>query len=98
MWKKDNDIKEKVKNSKGFCIEHLSRLIEMAEKKLSEKDYKEFISIVIPLQLENMNRLLGEIDHFVNKFDHNYADAPWGTAKDSLIRGILKVASTFVEE
>ncbi len=45
-----------------------------------------------------MKRLLGEIDHFINKFDHNYADAPWGTAKDSLIRGILKASSAYMED
>lgn len=98
MWKKDNDMKEKVKNSKGFCLDHYSRLIEMAEKKLSAKEYDEFVNIVVPIQLKNMKRLLGEIDHFINKFDHNYTDAPWGSAKDSLIRGILKAASFRVED
>lgn len=98
MWKKDNDIKQKVKSSKGFCLEHFGRLIETAEKKLSQKEYEEFIDIIVPVETESLNRLLGELDHFVNKFDHNYADAPWGTAKDSLIRGILKAASVKVED
>ena len=39
MWKKDNDIKEKVKNSKGFCIEHFATLIDMADKKLKGNEY-----------------------------------------------------------
>lgn len=98
MWKKDNEIKNKVKNSNGFCLDHFSRLVKIGEGKLSSKEYKEFTDIIIPIQLENMKRLLGEIDHFVNKFDHNYADAPWGTARNSLIRGILKASSAFVEE
>lgn len=98
MWKKDDDIKNKVKGSKGFCIEHFSILISYAENKLSKKEYEEFLEIVLPLQKENMKRLLGEVDHFINKFDHNYADSPWGTAKDSLIRAILKASSVFVEE
>ena len=98
MWKKDNDIRNKVKNSKGFCIEHFSMLIEQAEKRLSGKDYDEFIDTIIPVQLENLKRLEGEVDHFVNKFDHNYKDAPWGTAKDSLVRAITKLSGEFVEE
>lgn len=98
MWKKDDDIKTKFKNSKGFCIDHFSKLISSAQKNLSAKEYSEFVKIAVPLQLENMQRLLSEIDHFVNKFDHNYADAPWGSAKDSLIRGILKISSLFVDE
>lgn len=98
MWKKDNELKEKVKNSKGFCLEHFKMLIETAQKKLSGNAYNEFIDIVVPVQLENMKRLENEVDHFTNKFDHNYKDVPWGTAKDALPRAILKTSSEKVEE
>lgn len=98
MWKKDNEIKEKVKASKGFCLEHFSMLIDISQKKLGAKDYENFIDTIVPVQLENMKRLEKEVDHFTNKFDHNYKDVPWGTAKDALPRAILKVASEQVEE
>lgn len=98
MWKKDNDIKEKVKNSKGFCIEHFATLIDMADKKLKGNEYNLFINTIIPLEIENIKRLEKEVDHFTNKFDHNYKDAPWGTAKDALPRAIQKIASQKVEE
>lgn len=98
MWKKDDEIKEKVKSSKGFCLSHFATLIDMAQKKLNGSDYDKFIDIIVPVQLENMKRLEKEVDHFTNKFDHNYKDVPWGTAKDSLPRAILKVASQTVED
>lgn len=98
MWKKDSDIKEKVKTSNGFCLEHFSKLIETAEKTLTSKQFNEFIEIIVPLQKDNINRLLDELELFINKFDHNYANTPWGTAKDSLIRAILKTASENVED
>ncbi len=98
MWKKDNDIKEKVKNSKGFCIEHFAKLIDMADKKLKGNEYNLFINTIISLEIENIKRLEKEVDHFTNKFDHNYKDAPWGTAKDALPRAIQKIASQKVEE
>lgn len=98
MWKKDNDIKEKVKNSKGFCIEHFATLIDMADKKLKGNEYNLFINTIITLEIENIKRLEKEVDHFTNKFDHNYKDAPWGTAKDVLPRAIQKIASQKVEE
>ncbi|MDO4300603.1 MAG: DUF6062 family protein [Clostridia bacterium] len=98
MWKKDNDMKDKVKASNGFCLDHFGMLIDMASKKLNGKDYDEFIDIVVPVQLENMKRLEKEVDHFTNKFDHNYKDVPWGTAKDALPRAILKTASHKAED
>ena len=98
MWKKDDEIKEKVKASKGFCLDHFALLIQASEKKLNTKDYENFIDIIVPLELENLKRLENEVDHFTNKFDHNYKDVPWGTAKDALPRAILKLSSTKVEE
>lgn len=98
MWKKDNDIKEKVKNSKGFCIEHFAALIDMADKKLKGNEYNLFINTIISLEIENIKRLEKEVDHFTNKFDHNYKDAPWETAKDALPRAIQKIASQKVED
>lgn len=98
MWKKDNELKEKVKNSKGFCINHFATLVDMANKKLNNAEYKDFINIITPLELENIKRLESEINHFINKFDHNYKDAPWGTAKDALPRGIEKISSQKLEE
>ena len=98
VWKKDNEIKEKVKHSKGFCIEHFATLIDMADKKLKGNEYNLFINTIIPLEIENIKRLEKEVDHFTNKFDHNYKDAPWGTAKDALPRAIQKISSQKVEE
>lgn len=98
MWKKDNEIKEKVKHSKGFCIEHFATLIDMADKKLKGNEYNLFINTIIPLEIENIKRLEKEVDHFTNKFDHNYKDAPWGTAKDALPRAIQKISSQKLEE
>lgn len=98
MWKKDSDMEEKVKNSKGFCFEHFATLIEMAQKNLSGQKYDDFIDIVVPLEIENLVRLEGELAFFINKFDHRYKDEPWGTAKDALIRAMLKLGSVEVED
>lgn len=98
LWKKDKDIKEKVLNSDGFCLKHFLRLIVDAKAELSQKDYDEFIDIILPLEMNNLKRLEEEIDHFINKFDHNYKDAPWGNSKDALPRIILKLQSIFIKE
>jgi hypothetical protein len=98
MWKSDNDIKQRVKDSDGFCLEHFGQLLTAAEKNLSAKEYNNFIEIVVPLELENLKRLEKEVAFFINKFDHRYKDVPWGDSKDALIRAMLKIASLKVED
>ncbi|MBR1442469.1 MAG: hypothetical protein IJ583_02925 [Firmicutes bacterium] len=98
LWKNKKEIREFVKESKGFCLEHFSKLADLGAKKLKGSEYEEFMNIIIPIEKENLKRLEGELEHFINKFDYKYKDEPWGTAQDSLIRGITKAASVFVEE
>ena len=98
MWKKDNDMKEKVKSSNGFCLKHFSKLTDVGKKKLSAAAFAEFIDIILPKEIENLQRLEGELGFFINKFDHRYKDEPWGSAKDALIRALLKIGSVKVEQ
>ena len=98
MWKNKPEIKEFVKNSKGFCLEHFSMLLNLGEKLLSQKDYTEFCEMVLPIQENNLKRLEEELEWFINKFDYKYKDEPWKTSKDALPRAITKIISTYVEE
>lgn len=98
MWKKKPEIKDYLKNSKGLCLEHFNLLTQTAKEKLNTDEYKEFISIILPIQKENLKRLEEEIEWFIDKFDYRYADQPWKNSKDSLPRCIAKISSTFVEE
>ena len=53
-------------------------------------DYTEFTNLITTLYLDNMKRVRDDVEWFINKFDHKYADAPWKNAKDSLVRATLK--------
>jgi hypothetical protein len=93
MWNKKPEIKDFVKSGNGFCIEHFSKLISEGRKKLSPKDFDEFISIILPIQQENMKRIEQDVEWFINKFDYKYKDEPWKNSKDAIARGLTKVAS-----
>jgi len=98
MWNNNADIREYVKNSSGFCLEHFSLLLEYAEKELSQNEYQEFCDIIINIEKKNLERLEDEIQWFINKFDYKYKDEPWKTAKDVLPRAVLKINSAYAEE
>lgn len=90
MYKHDNNFKNTLSECKGFCTEHYGLLMKKASEKLGGNDYTEFTKLISDLYLENMKRVRDDVEWFINKFDHKYADAPWKNAKDSLIRATLK--------
>lgn len=93
LWKKENDFRDKVKNCKGFCLNHLARLLTNGRKKLSASSFKELSDTLLSIEKENLSRLSGELNRFIQKFDYRFQNEPWGNSKDSLERTILKISS-----
>jgi 6-pyruvoyl-tetrahydropterin synthase len=56
---------------------------------------QEFIEITSKLQEENLNRLQQELEWFISKFDYRFANEPWNTSKDALIRTIQKLIGNY---
>lgn len=98
LWKKEPEFCEKVKRSKGFCIEHFEKLIGLSEAKLGEEARREFIETIAAVQTENFERVRRELVWFTNKFDCKFKDEPWGNSRDALHRAIIKTASYDTEK
>ena len=91
LFKNDPAFKEKVKNSKGFCLTHFGDVCEGAETGLNDKQRAELFEIIFPLMTENMTRLQGDVNWMIEKFDHRNKDADWKTSKDAIQRGMQKL-------
>lgn len=98
LWKSEPEFREKVKTSKGFCLEHLSRIVTDARKKLGENKFTELLETLSSIELENFTRIDGELDWFIRKFDYRFQNEPWKNSKDSLERAILKISSASMED
>lgn len=92
LWKTDAGFKEKVKNSKGFCIIHFERLLKTASKKLSKAEFENMRDELFRLQKSNLLRVKEELLWFIKKFDYRFKDEPWNNSKDSLRRTLIKLA------
>ena len=53
---------------------------------MSGQILNDFVEQTNRLYLENMKRVRDDVEWFINKFDHKYADAPWKNTKDSLTK------------
>lgn len=97
LWNSEPDFKEKYEGSRGFCNEHYMVLLENAPKYLSGKALTEFRTVTNRIYMENMKRVLEDVNWFVNKFDYRYQDEPWKNAKDALPRALTKMNGMIVE-
>ena len=91
LWKNDPVFREKVKNSKGFCLPHLGDLCDGADSKLSGSDLEDFYSVILPLSEKNLERIHEDVSWMVEKFDYRNKDADWKNSKDSIQRSMQKL-------
>ena len=83
MFDKDEAFRKKFEESKGFCLKHYRDL-------LAAGGSVGFAESLQRVQTQNMDRLAEELAGFVRKFDHRFADQPWGTSKDAHVRAMQK--------
>ena len=88
---KDPEFRAKVENSKGFCMHHFAMLLEAAREKLPNAQREWFYETVCRLMQENLARVQGDLDWFIEKFDYRNAGAPWKNSKDAVSRSMQKL-------
>ena len=93
LYFKEEEFKALFNNQKGFCMRHLRILIENTKKYLNAKETAIFVDTLISIQMQNLERIQGEVNWFTKKFDYRYNDAPWKNSKDALPRCIQKLVS-----
>ncbi len=88
---KGQDFRAKVEGSKGFCMHHFEKLLEAAQEKLPSGQIEWFYTTILNQMLENLGRVQGDLDWFVEKFDYRNASAPWNNSRDAVSRSMQKL-------
>ncbi len=94
LYNTEEAFRDKFKHSKGFCTTHYGLLFEEASNYLSSTTLEDFRKILTTLYLDNLKRVKGDLEWFIDKFDYRYVNEPWKNAKDALIRTLVKTNST----
>ena len=88
---KDAEFRAKVEGTKGFCMHHFEKLLEKAQEHLPNGQIEWFYRTVLALMKENLARVQGDLDWFIDKFDYRNASAPWKNSKDAVSRSMQKL-------
>ena len=94
LYKNDSSFRDKLINSKGFCLKHYDMLYSAAINKLNKNILDSFITDLNTVTIDNLKRVDSDLNWYIDKFDYRYKDEPWKNSKDAIERTILKVSST----
>lgn len=98
LWEKEEDFRQKLINSKGFCLPHLKILTDGAFKTLGKKKACEFLETVYEKEKAELYKLREDVHKFTLKFDYRNAGEKWGSEIDAPKRCIERLSSYILEE
>ena len=92
---REEPFRRKVEASKGFCLHHFSELAELAPQELPGAQRRWFYETVFLLMQENLLRVKGDLDHFVEMFDYRRTGSDWGNSRDAVSRTMQKLRGSY---
>jgi hypothetical protein len=76
-------------------MRHFLRLMEEAKDNLPNDQREWFYPTVFQLMRENMARVKGDLDWFIEKFDYRNASADWKNSRDAVSRTMQKLQGIY---
>jgi len=98
LWPKEEELRDLVKNGKGFCLPHFALAMDAAAGQLNGAQYESFVTLVTEVQMANLTRMQEDIDWFIQKFDYRFREEPWKNSKDAVRRLIQKLSAEVIDE
>ena len=95
MLRNDPAFCEKLLNSKGFCLHHFADVLRVCEEKLKPQEKENWIPKLGELMNRNLDRIQGDVDWLIEKFDYRNQDADWKQSKDAVQRTMQKINSGY---
>jgi hypothetical protein len=92
---REAEFRKKVEGSKGFCLRHFTGLMAAAKDQLPNAQREWFYDAVFALMRENMARVKGDLDWFIEKFDYRNASADWRNSRDAVSRTMQKLKGIY---
>ncbi len=95
LYENDEAFRQKIKDGKGFCLPHMSELLEAAPDHLKKPMLDDFTKTLFEVQSRAIDRIQEDIDWFVEKFKYENAQADWKQSKDAIPRSIQKLVGGY---
>ena len=91
----DPAFRETFDHGPGYCLPHLSLLVEGASRHLSQNQVSVFMPALASLQRRCLETLTDDVEWYTLKFDYRNSDKSWKNSKDALPRSIRRMSGGF---
>ena len=95
MLRSDAGFRERLLESKGFCLRHFADVLQVCEENLKPQEKQEWIPRLGDLMIRNLDRVQEDINWLIEKYDYRNKDADWRQSQDAVQRTMQKTAGGY---
>ncbi len=90
LWGKEQNFKDAFAKSKGFCLPHMTKILEISLEALDSKQQKEFAKAMSELQSRNLERIAHDLWYMTEHYKSENINKPWNGCEDAQKRAVYK--------
>jgi hypothetical protein len=91
LWNQDPEFKKALAKSKGFCLHHYQKLLQISSEALSGSSQSEFVKALTELELANLDRIGKDVYWMTQKYKSENYEESWKGCEDAHKRGVDKI-------
>lgn len=91
LYRDDPAFKSALLESKGFCVHHSLKLLDLSDQVLKGDDLLSFIKDISGLLKSNLERIQAEDYYLTQKYKSENKDKPWNGCEDAAYRAVDKL-------
>lgn len=91
LWNQDQEFRQALAESKGFCLHHLEALLKMSGEALDAEARARFCKAMIELTERNLDRIAADVLWMTQKYKSENMDKPWNGCEDAQKRAVFKM-------
>ena len=88
MWGHENGFRDALMAGKGFCLHHLSDIMDMASDMLSPREFKAFCNDICDLESKRLERSAADLKYMKEQYRGENINRPWNGCEDAQKRAV----------
>ncbi len=95
MLRNDEEFVQELTAGKGMCLHHFADVLAVCRKSLKPQEQSQWIPRLAELTSRNLDRIQGDIDWLIEKYDYRNKDADWKESRDAVQRTMQKLVGSY---
>lgn len=91
LWATDEEFRKTLESSRGFCLHHFARILQISSEALPARDRVQFVRSMTELESRGLKAVSSDVQWMTQMYKSENEGASWNGCEDAQIRAAYKL-------